>query len=1156
MSRQATVPKALTLSFVLILIALVSSSWILFRNLGELRSQEQWVRHTYDVIARLEELFAATLDAESGERAYLILRDERALDRVQISSTLAEAKLAEVESLVKDNPEQSREIELLKSDLEKRLDLIRKATSTDPARSQKNVDSEYLMNESRRAMSALRDRLTRLEKREQELLNHRTLSAVKSADLLTTTLVAVAIFNIISAIAVYILLRRHFSRQQLERLRDQRDVWLKAGEADVTKIAIDNESMRPLAQSVLRHITNTLKAPAGNLFSASDGSLELVAGYASDDFKTRERSSQTSFGKGLLGDALRADDLMEISSVPDDYFHLQSSLGSAAPTNLIFMPLRFQNQPVGLIEIASFAALTEDQKEWLRRISGNLGTALNAVGNRERLQMLLEETQRQAEELQTQQEELRTSNEELESQAKALLSTQERMQTQQEELRQSNEELEQQSRFQEEQQEILARRNSDLEAAKKLIETKALELERTNQYKSEFLAKMSHELRTPLNSLMILATLLQENKQGNLTPQQIDFARTIHGAGVDLLSLINDILDLSKLEARRLTARPDDFSLRALFEELLMAFRPMAEQKGLEVRLHIEESVPDRIFTDRQRLQQILRNFLSNALKFTERGEIHLTASPGASRDEIKLTVQDTGIGIPDEKKQLIFEAFEQVDGSVSRKYGGTGLGLTISRELAHLLGGQIDVESKLGSGSRFTLEIPMSLSSSTERATSIERVAAAPVPMRTETVNETRAESPPAHSPSAASRALSGLDLQKKSILIVEDEEVFRKSAAEAARAQGFETIEAGDAETALEILKQHSPEAIMLDVKLPGLSGMTLLEEIKNMPNLRHIPVHMISGMDFQKNALRMGAVGYLGKPVTMTGMRSALERIEHVISQKVKRLLIVEDDPTQRKAITELIKGQDTEITSVESGSEALPLIRSGRFDCVILDLNLKDMNGLDLLEKLHDEQRLTLPPIIVYTGKDLDKDEVDRLQRYSDSIIIKGAKSPERLLDEVSLFLHRIEKSLPEEKRAMLADLRHRDRSFEGRSILVVDDDLRNVFALTSALESKGFKVKAARDGEEALETLAKLPRVDAVLMDIMMPRMDGFEAMKRIRTMKKFKTLPIIALTAKTMKGEHERCLQAGASDYLPKPIHLMNLLSVIKAWLPQSEINL
>ncbi|MFN3453827.1 MAG: response regulator [Pseudobdellovibrio sp.] len=702
-------------------------------------------------------------------------------------------------------------------------------------------------------------------------------------------------------------------------------------------------------------------------------------------------------------------------------------------------------------------------------------------------------------------------------------------------------------------------KNNDLERIHAQLEKHTAELEQINQYKSEFLAKMSHELRTPLNGLLILSALLSENKENNLTEQQRQFAKSINNAGHDLLLLINDILDLSKIEAQKLTLRPEFFSLQDIFESIENTFKHQAESKSLNLILDLPDSIKHlKMNTDRQRLEQIIRNFISNAIKFTENGSITVKAILNESTQDIVFSVKDTGIGIPENKQKLIFEAFEQADGSVSRKYGGTGLGLTISRELSALLGGFVDLESKENDGSTFFLTIPQSLNTADEVTDRDQKTKSTrdlaeifDKNLSSEKIQPAKSSQTITNYESEVEEILSRIPNNSRSILIVEDDADFRLSIVETVKNYDFFPIEVADGELALAILKKHIPTAILLDIKLPGISGLGILDNIKKIPQLRHIPVHMISGLEYQQNALRMGALGYLTKPVTLDKINAALKRIELLLSNSVKRILLIEDDEKQRFAISSLISGSDVEVVAATNGKVALEKIKTEGFDCIILDLTLPDMTGFDLLAQLNSIS-VSLPPVVIYTGQDLTDEEDKYLRQFSESIIIKGARSPERLLDEVNLFLHRIESLLPESTKEILYNLRSQEKSFEGKTVLVVDDDIRNIFALTSALEAKGLNVKVARDGLEALEVLEKnSASVNLILMDIMMPKMNGYDAIKSIRSNEnvKISSLPIIALTAKAMKEDHEKCINAGANDYLPKPINIDNLVTILRIWL-------
>jgi CheY-like chemotaxis protein len=683
------------------------------------------------------------------------------------------------------------------------------------------------------------------------------------------------------------------------------------------------------------------------------------------------------------------------------------------------------------------------------------------------------------------------------------------------------------------------------------LEERAAELQRASRYKSEFLANMSHELRTPLNSSLILSKLLADNTHGNLSDEQVKFADSIYTAGNDLLTLINDILDIAKVEAGKLEVRPEVTPLASLAGGLQAMFAPLAQKKGLKLEIEVAPDAPQSIFTDRHRAEQILRNLLANAVKFTEHGSVALrVARSGAGR--IAFEVRDSGIGIPPEQQQLIFEAFRQADSSTSRKYGGTGLGLSISRDLARLLGGDIAVTSVPGQGSIFTVDLPLEYQ---------EKLAQQPVAMAPPTPAPEPAAPPAAAArPAPAPQVIAFPDDRaqdpagRRTVLVVEDDVRFAEILFDLAHELGYRCLVAHDAREGVELATQQVPDAVLLDILLPDETGLAVLQRLKEDPRTRHIPVHALSAEDRSEPALQMGAIGYARKPASREQLQDVFRRLESKLAQKLKRVLLVEDDPRQQESVVALIGDGDVEIVAVARGAEALQALADSVFDVMIIDLKLPDMSGQDLLERMAAGESRSFPPVIVYTGRNLTRDEESELLRYSRSIIIKGARSPERLLDEVTLFLHKVETQLSSERQKMLRTARSRDKAFEGRRILVVDDDMRNIFALTSALEHKGADVEVARNGVEALQKLGENPDgIDLVLMDIMMPEMDGYTATREIRKNPRWQKLPIIAVTAKAMKEDQEKCLEAGANDYLAKPIELERLFSLMRVWMPKLE---
>jgi signal transduction histidine kinase/DNA-binding response OmpR family regulator len=945
---------------------------------------------------------------------------------------------------------------------------------------------------------------------------------------------------------------------QVVRTRNivERATWLKAGQAQLADKLRGDHDVAQTAASTLALFARYLDAVVGVFYgvSARSGYLQRLAGFAFSE-SANARPAFAHEGDGLVGQVVRDNRVMVVDDVPPQYLNLSSGLGNAAPRFLLAAPLRADGKVEGVIELGFLQKPDSRAIELFEQCSEMAGMALRSARHKARLAELLAQSQQQAEELQTQQEELRVTNEELEQQTRALKESQTLLENRQAELEQTNQQLEAQAQTLEQQKEALAMRNQELLRVQQELRNKAAELERASQYKSEFLANMSHELRTPLNSSLILSKLLADNKHGNLTAEQIKYAQTIYASGNDLLHLINDILDLAKVESGKMELKPEPFPTARVLQSLDAAFAPLASQKGLRFHIETEANVPPHLNTDRHRLEQVLRNFLSNALKFTEHGEIRLRAMSDAHG--IAFAVTDTGIGIPPHQQDVIFEAFRQADGTTNRKYGGTGLGLSISRQLARLLGGTIDVVSDVGKGSTFTLRLPVTLSVGTPEAVGTRPADAAtaspaavtPVPVKEHPLPS--AASARDRSPFSFDDDRQSADRAGKKILIVEDDERFARILFDLAHEGRYACLLAATGDEALSLARKYRPNAILLDIRLPDDSGLSVLEQLKSDSRTRHIPVHVISGEDFAKAALHMGAVGYLRKPVKQEQLAKAFADLEGRINQRIKRVLVVEDDATQRESMVKLISDNRVELVAVATGKEALEKLSSETFDCMIIDLNLPDLSGYELLEQLAQvDSPYAYPPVIVYTGRELSHADEQRLRRYSESIIVKGAKSPERLLSEVTLFLHRVESELPPERQRMLKELRGREQALHERKLLIVDDDVRNIFALKAALEPYGATIEIARNGREALEKLDRSPDTDLVLMDVMMPEMDGHEATRRIRQQKRFERLPVIAVTAKAMRDDQEKSVAAGANDYLAKPIEVDKLLSLIRVWMP------
>ncbi|HEY1025185.1 MAG TPA: response regulator [Sphingobacteriaceae bacterium] len=940
---------------------------------------------------------------------------------------------------------------------------------------------------------------------------------------------------------------------------NQERTWLLSGSGELNDRIRGDKDLREVAGEIIAHLTEYLNAQVGAIYLADNGQLMLAGTYA---FGIRKDNSNViRLGEGLVGQAAIERKPITFTNVPHDYIRISSGLGDAVPRNIIVYPFQYEEELKGVIEIGSVNPFTSIEMEFLRVVAESIAIAVNSAQSRTLQKELLEETQRQTEELEAQSEELRQINEELQEKTDLLEKSEAELRAQQEELQQTNEELEEKASLLEEQKEAL-------EVAKMEVESKARQLEVTSRYKSEFLANMSHELRTPLNSILILAQLLSENKTKALAEREVGFARNIYSSGTDLLNLINEILDLSKVESGKIELDIANVNLLEIQDSLQSLFRELAKTKGTAFEISVNTGeIGDEISTDRQRLEQILRNLLSNAFKFTGKGgevtvdisTVNLgTVAPGSRLARqgkvVAFSVTDTGIGIPPEKQHVIFEAFQQADGSTKRKYGGTGLGLSISRELANALGGEIVLKSEEGAGSTFTLYLPVLFDAS----------------MVVQTEKEVAVRKPLSPEPAqpAARRVLShvpginGADLGEavsddrfsvkendRVILIVEDDRKFAGIILDFVRSRDYKGILAHQGNTALSLARYYRPDAIILDMKLPMMDGSQVLKHLKNDPELRHIPVQVISGYDRRKEGYELGAFDFIRKPLDNEGLQKAFSKIEEFISKKLKKLLVVEDNKEQNMAIRELVGDGDVKSYPAYTGAEAYEIMQKEKFDCVIIDLGLPDMGGIDLMEKLKADERLKSVPVIVYTGKDLTRDEAGRLNKLANTVVLKTADSNERLLDETTLFLHRVESKLPKEKQEIIRRLHRTDEVLKNKKVLIVDDDMRNIYSLTNALEEEGVKCITAENGRAAVQILNEQPDTDIILMDVMMPDMDGYEATREIRSKNRFGKLPIIALTAKAMKGDREKCLEAGMSDYIAKPVDIEKLLSLMRVWL-------
>ncbi len=913
--------------------------------------------------------------------------------------------------------------------------------------------------------------------------------------------------------------------------RNTEQDWLKTNLAKFSRMMQGQRDLVTVGKLLLSELAPLVSAQQGIIYVMERAEplpcLKELASYADEAYESRE-PRRYGVGEGLVGQAAVDRQRLLLTDIPGDSIRVQGGLVNARPRSVVVLPVLYEGQVKAVVELASLGDFTASQLAFLEQLTGSIiGVVLNTIEATMRTEGLLKQSQQLAGELQTQQTELQQTNEELANKAKLLA--------------EQNAEVE--------------RKNQEIELARRALEDKAAELALTSRYKSEFLANMSHELRTPLNSILILGQQLAENADGNLSSRQVEFASTIHGAGTDLLNLISDILDLSKIESGTVTVECEDLLFTHLRETIERNFRHEAEARKLSFTADFDTRLGRAITTDSKRLMQVLKNLLSNAFKFTERGGVRLhvgVATGGWSAEHpvlsqapavVEFSVSDTGIGIPPEKQRIIFEAFQQADAGTARKYGGTGLGLAISRELAHLLGGEIRLSSTLGTGSTFTLYLPVAYAGSAYIRGATQRPAA-------------EATAPAAYQPTVLPVVREEIADDREEVqlgdtvlLVVEDDPHYARILLKLARDRGFKVLLARTGADALALAHKHHPTAVSLDVFLPDMLGWTVLNQLKRSPETRHIPVQILTVEDERQYGLERGAFSFITKSVTTEGLEAALERLKSFTSARVRRLLVVEDDPAEQMSVRQLLEHTDLEITSAGTGSEALEAMRAGSFDCVVLDLRLPDMSGFELLDQIQADAQLRQTPIVVFTGRELSDHEEIELRKNAKSIVIKGVRSPERLLDETALFLHRVIADLPPTKQQMIEALHESDEPLSGRKVLVVDDDIRNIFALNSLLERHSMQVVTATNGQEAIKLVESTDDLALVLMDVMMPEMDGYETMRRIRSNHKFRLLPIIALTAKAMKGDREKCLEAGASDYVAKPVNTDQLLSLVRMWL-------
>ena len=1220
-NRKWNISSKIALGYVLIFLCMAASIFFLINRIDDLQKEIHFIAdHDIEVHNLANQIEKNVLDMETGQRGYVITGDSSYLEPYNDGKRNWQQGYSQLYERISDNPAQQKNLEAIKSNIEAWM-----AASGDrliPLRKDNNMEEilrYYKDDKGKRYMDQMRSQWEHFRSVEKQLTDERVADLEsKNRELQYELYILMALALLLSIIGTWMISRSVVrtirqvvtairqiassdknlgdrievrTRDEIRELAEatnllldnvQKQDWLKSSIAEIAEMSQGINHIEELARSFMTKLAVVTNASHGSFYirRGQDGQQQFVrmASYAGGGSSAGK--SVIPMGEGLVGQAALENRILLLQDIPESYIQISSGLGGAAPRSLLVTPVAYEGRVEAVFELASFEPFSELHQDLLEQVRASFGTVVNSVLGRMEIARLLSESQAFAEELQTQSEELQAQSEELLSQQEemkasneSLKRSEERLQLQQDELEKVNAELSKRTSQLEAQVRFSEEVNMEIERQKEALQKRTEELTTMSKYKSEFLANMSHELRTPLNSMLILSQFLAENKEGNLSDKQVEFAHTIHASGSDLLRLIDEILDLSKVEAGKLELNVDLTVVEDIAGMLHRNFQPLAMKKGLRFRVETDPQVPPYFYTDGHRLMQILKNFLSNAFKFTPQGEVSLriyptefafTEAPGIiGQKAVAFAVTDSGIGIPKDKQELIFEAFQQVDGTTSRKFGGTGLGLTISRELAQLLGGDIRVESESGQGSTFTLYIPAKMElegapslneSMREAAAAAEAAASEPakpeVPHISDIVIPQVALSDPGLLlPGEVEDDREAIEVGDKVMLIIEDDVPFAKCILDMARSRGFKGLVATQGDKGLALANKYKPHMIMLDIHLPVMDGWTVLDLLKHNPETRHIPVHVLSVVDEPQQSLVSGAMAYMKKPVSKDMLEQAFDHMEEQLNRVPKRLLIVEDNVPLRDGLVELIAHDDVAITAVGYGEEALRELHAGHFDCMVLDLELADMSGFELLDRIRHIDRLRTLPIIIFTGKDLDMKQERELRKYAESIIVKNVKSQERLYAETALYLHRVESQLPEERRKLLHKLNNAEDVFAGKHIMLVEDDIRNVFALSNVLEEHKLKITYAENGREALNLLEQNPDIDLVLMDIMMPEMDGYEAMKRIRSNPRHEQLPVIALTAKAMKEDRQKCIEAGASDYISKPINTDKLLSMLKVWL-------
>lgn len=1184
------------LSLILLLVSAIASL-ISIRNL--LNSQDL-VSNTNQVITELHFSMKSLTDAETGQRGFLLTNDRMFLEPYEGAAENVKTTLKNIRTLTADDAGQQENVDELERVVNRRLIILQGLIDDKIAGKPLNTVSLEL---GRQLMAQAREIIDGMVNHEEMALAERTKDLNSFATRTPVLIVTAALLSLLVTIVFFLRVNGEFirrSRLQTELEEKDKEIrhrihiieevaatvssgdysvrlsedeqdnlgnlahslnqmaeslessftqlsdreWLQTGIAELNEKIRGELSVKQLTENIIQFVSEYADCQTGAIYLNENNTLFFNHGYA---YFPSENKMQIRIGEGITGQALAGRKPILIENLEPGSLHLEVAEGTILPAHIIAFPIYFENRIKGVIELASIHSFEKKKLDFFHAVSHSVGILINNAKNRQRLQELLAQTKSQAEELKAQHSELENINAELEAQTEKLQVSEEELKVQHEELEQANAELEERTRLLEEKNQLISERNRE-------VQHKAEQLEISTRYKSEFLANMSHELRTPLNSILLLSRLLSENTEKNLSRNQVEYAEVIQSSGRGLLQLIDEILDLSKIESGKMELEFNEVDINTIVNNLKSMFQPMADVKKLQLDFAVEESTPAKIKTDILRLEQILKNLLSNAIKFTANGSVKvLIAGRG---NQIEFSVKDTGIGIPSEKQDIIFDAFQQADGSTRRKYGGTGLGLSISRELVRLLGGAITVNSEAGKGSIFTVTIPLTPPSETEardqqgpadNANNITGLKAMP-PDQEQVKQQERYLAMNIPDPVADDR--SSISKNDQVILIIDDDTSFAKSLLNFTREKGYKGLVAVRGDEGIELARQFKPLGILLDIQLPVKDGWQVMEELKQDPETRHIPVHIMSSQEFKRKSISSGAIDFINKPVAFEQVKEIFDKIEHVLSRETKKVLIVEENPKHAKALAYFLETFNVTSEIKTEAQESIDALKNDDVDCVILDMGIPDQKAYDTLEAVKKASGLENIPIIIFTGKSLSKAEEARIKQYADSIVIKTAHSYKRIFDEVSLFLHLMETNKKTSVRKdSYKNLGKLNEVLKDKSVLIVDDDVRNIFSLSKALEPLGVKVITAIDGKDALKQLEAHPATDLVLMDMMMPEMDGYEATAMIRKNYRYRNLPIIAVTAKAMTGDREKCISAGASDYITKPVDIDQLLSLLRVWL-------